>query len=288
MKNIGFIGLGNMGKGMCLNLLKTDLNIFGYDINLDASKEVRDKGIKILNGIEDITKKSDVIITMLPNGENVREVWKVLVKFSKSNQILVDCSTIDVKTSLEMQNLAIKHGLKTLDAPVSGGVIGADNGTLTFMVGGEESIFLKIKPLFNVMGQNAILCGNIGSGQSAKICNNMLLASTMIAVGESFKLGKNLNLNLDKLFEVISTSSGSCWAVNNYCPFEGIGPKTPADNSYKGGFSANLMHKDLTLAIKAANDCELNLNYGKQTLAKFSELILKHGQLDFSNVVNIE
>ena len=144
MKNIGFIGLGNMGKGMCLNLLKTDLNIFGYDINLDASKEVRDKGIKILNGIEDIAKKSDVIITMLPNGENVREVWKGLVKFSKSNQILVDCSTIDVKTSLEMQNLAIKHGLKTLDAPVSGGVIGADNGTLTFMVGGEESIFLKL------------------------------------------------------------------------------------------------------------------------------------------------
>ena len=150
MKNIGFIGLGIMGKGMCLNLLKTEFKVFGYDINLDGPKEVQDKGIKILNGIEDIAKISDVIITMLPNGENVREVWNDLIKFSNKSQILADCSTIDVKTSFEMQNLAIKHGLKTLDAPVSGGVIGADNGTLTFMVGGEN-VFLKIKPLFNVM-----------------------------------------------------------------------------------------------------------------------------------------
>ena len=190
-------------------------------------------------------------------------------------------------TSIETQENAKKNNLLTLDAPVSGGVIGADNGSLTFMVGGDEDVYKEIKFLFDIMGNNSILCGKIGAGQSAKICNNLLLATTMIAVGESFSLGKNLGLDLNKLFDVISTSSGSCWAINNYCPIKGVGPQTPSDNDFKGGFSGSLMYKDLGLAIDAAKNTNTNLNYGINTHKKFEDLVNnKLGHLDFSNIIN--
>ena len=224
---------------------------------------------------------------MLPDGNAVEKVWSELIPNCKSGTVLVDCSTIDVKTSIKTQKNAKKNNLLTLDAPVSGGVIGADNGSLTFMVGGDENVYKEIKFLFDIMGNNSILCGNIGAGQSAKICNNLLLATTMIAVGESFSLGKNLGLDLNKLFDVISTSSGSCWAVNNYCPIKGVGPLTPSDNDFKGGFSGSLMHKDLGLAIDAARNSKTNLSYGIKTLEKFEDLInKKQGHLDFSNIIN--
>ena len=287
MKKIGFIGLGNMGKGMSINLSKENLQIFGYDINNNAYKNLKNHNILIADNLNNLINESEIIITMLPDGLAVGKVWSEIITYSMPGKYIVDCSTIDVKTSRFVQMQAKEKGLMTLDAPVSGGVIGADQGTLTFMVGGKSQIYNEMKFLFEIMGKNSILCGDEGSGQSAKICNNMLLASTMIAVGESFNLGKSLGLDLNKLFEVISTSTGSCWAVNSYCPIKGIGPISPADKDYEGGFATALMYKDLGLAVDAAAETETNINYGIQTYEKFKHLTEnKKGNLDFSNIIN--
>ena len=211
MINIGFIGLGNMGKGMSINLSKNNYTINGFDLNSEVFNELKRYNINQMKNIKELTENSDYIITMLPDGKAVLKVWEEILMYAKSSQILIDCSAIDVKTSLVVQKNAHKINIKTLDAPVSGGVIGADEGTLTFMIGGDEKTLNNVKDLFDIMGNKSIHCGTYGAGQSAKICNNMLLASTMIAVGESFELGKNLGLDLNKLFEVLSTSSGLCY-----------------------------------------------------------------------------
>ena len=287
MKKIGFIGLGNMGKGMSINLSKENLEIIGYDINENAYKELNDKKILIADNLNHLINESEIIITMLPDGKAVKKVWSEAIAFSTPGKYLIDCSTIDVKTSKSVQIQAKEKGLLTLDAPVSGGVIGADQGTLTFMVGGASKTYNEMKFLFEIMGKNSILCGEEGSGQSAKICNNMLLASTMIAVGESFNLGKRLGLDLNKLFDVISTSTGSCWAVNSYCPIKGIGPNSPADKDYEGGFATALMYKDLGLAVDAAAETQSNISYGIQTYEKYKQLTENNkGNLDFSNIIN--
>ena len=287
MKKIGFIGLGNMGKGMSINLSKENHKIIGYDINKNAYKDLKDQNVLIADNLNHLINESEIIITMLPDGSAVKKVWSEIIAFSKPGQYLIDCSTIDVKTSKSVQMQAKEKGLLTLDAPVSGGVIGADQGTLTFMVGGNSKTYNEMKFLFEIMGKNSILCGEEGSGQSAKICNNMLLASTMIAVGESFNLGKNLGLDLNKLFDVISTSTGSCWAVNSYCPIKGIGPNSPADKDYEGGFATALMYKDLGLAVDAAKETKSNINYGIQTYEKYKQVTENNkGNLDFSNIIN--
>ena len=287
MKKIGFIGLGNMGKGMSINLSKEKLEIIGYDINNNAYKNLKNEKILIANNLNHLINEAEIIITMLPDGIAVKKVWSEMISFSKPGQYFIDCSTIDVKTSRSVQMKAKEKGLLTLDAPVSGGVIGADQGTLTFMVGGTSKTYNEMKFLFEIMGKNSILCGEEGSGQSAKICNNMLLASTMIAVGESFNLGKKLGLDLNKLFDVISTSTGSCWAVNSYCPIKGIGPISPADKDYEGGFATALMFKDLGLAVDAAAETKSNINYGIQTYEKYKQVTENNkGNLDFSNIIN--
>ncbi len=287
MKNIGFIGLGNMGKGMAINLSSNNYNVIGYDSNPNVFNELTVENISEGKNIEDVVKQTEIIITMLPDGIAVKEVWEQIINLASENSIIIDCSTIDVKTSLEVQKNALNKNLLTLDAPVSGGVMGANDGTLTFMIGGEEETYHKVKNLFEIMGKKNILCGSFGTGQSAKICNNMLLASTMIAVGESFKLAKNLNLDLEKLYDVLSTSSGSCWAINNYCPYKGIGPKSPSDDDFKGGFSSALMFKDLSLAISAAKETNTKINYGNQSHKKFEAIVKKEkGHFDFSYVVN--
>ena len=287
MKKIGFIGLGNMGKGMSINLSKENLQVIGYDINNKTYDNLKNKKILIANNLNQVMNESEIIITMLPDGSAVEKVWSEIIGFSKQGQHLIDCSTIDVKTSRLVQMQAKEKGLFTLDAPVSGGVIGADEGTLTFMVGGKSETYNKMKFLFEIMGKNSILCGEEGSGQSAKICNNMLLASTMIAVGESFNLGKNLGLDLDKLFEVISNSTGSCWAVNSYCPIKGIGPISPADRDYKGGFASALMYKDLGLAVDAATETKSKIDFGTQAYEKYKQVTEDNkGSFDFSNIVN--
>ena len=286
-KIIGFIGLGNMGKGMSKNLSKNNLRILGFDLNDKVFDEFSNQEIIKKNNIKSLTEEADIVITMLPDSDAVQEVWLEMIKCSKPNQCFIDCSTIDVKTSNIVQAKAKEKGILTLDAPVSGGVIGADNGTLTFMVGGKLKVYEENKFLFDLMGKNSILCGDSGAGQSAKICNNMLLATTMIAVGESFKLGKELGLDLNKLYDVLSTSTGSCWAVNTYCPIRGVGPDSPSDHDYKGGFATSLMSKDLGLAKQAIEETKISINYGIQSLEKFQQLVEKgEGHLDFSNVIN--
>lgn len=288
MNNIGFIGLGNMGKGMSINLSNNNLNVVAYDIDDEVFNNLPNNKILRVNNLEELTSQSDIVITMLPDGLAVKSVWEDLIKFSKPNQYFIDCSTIDVATSIQVQKNAQKKGVFTLDAPVSGGVIGANSGTLTFMIGGDKSVYNKMKYIFDAMGKKSILCGDIGSGQSAKMCNNMLLASTMIAVGESFKLGQNLGLDPSRLFEVLSTSSGSCWAINTYCPIKGVGPDSPSDKDYKGGFSSALMYKDLGLAIEAAKETNTVIDYGSQSYKKFKNLIERNkGDLDFSYIINV-
>ncbi len=287
MKNIGFIGLGNMGKGMAINLSKNNYVINGFDLNSEVFNELKKYNINQMKNLKELTENSDLIITMLPDGKAVLKVWDEILTYAKSSQILIDCSTIDVKTSLTVQKNAQKINIDTLDAPVSGGVIGADEGTLTFMIGGNKETLNNVIDLFDIMGKKSIHCGTYGAGQSAKICNNMLLASTMIAVGESFELGKNLGLDLHKLFEVLSTSSGSCWAINTYCPVKGVGPKSPSDNNYSGGFSTALMHKDLGLAVDAINQTKSKNYFGLKTFSKYDNLVKTgKGHFDFSNVIN--
>ena len=287
MKRIGFIGLGNMGSKMVVNLLKANYEVIGYDINEKFLDELIPNGIRKASSLDEITDDVDVIITMLPNGEVVKKVFETIIGNLKPDTLLTDCSTIDVQTAKDLHKMCSDKNLLSLDAPVSGGVGGAENGTLTFIVGGNEKAYNLMLPLFEVMGKKSVLCGPASSGQAAKACNNMLLATTMIGVGEAFNLGENLGLDLKKLFDVLSTSTGNCWAINTYCPIEGVGPNSPADNNFQPGFSVNLMLKDLTIALKAIKDTNTLAPFGTKSQENFKRMVDdKKGELDFSAIVN--
>ena len=287
MKRIGFIGLGNMGSKMVANLLEANYEVIGYDINEKLADELVANGMHKASNLNDITDDVDVIITMLPNGEVVKKVFETIIGNLKPDTLLTDCSTIDVQTAKDLHKMCSDKNLLSLDAPVSGGVGGAENGTLTFIVGGNEKAYNLMLPLFEVMGKKSVLCGPASSGQAAKACNNMLLATTMIGVGEAFNLGENLGLDLKKLFDVLSTSTGNCWAINTYCPIEGVGPNSPADNNFQPGFSGNLMLKDLTIALKAIKDTNTSAPFGTKSQENFKRMVDdKKGELDFSAIVN--
>ena len=287
MKKIGFIGLGNMGSKMVINLLNTNHEVIGYDVNEKLIDQLIPKGLKKASNLNEITNDIDIIITMLPNGEIVEKVYESILNKLKPNTLLTDCSTIDVDKAKFLHEKCNKHNLLSLDAPVSGGVVGAENGTLTFMVGGSDEAYNLMLPLFNVMGNKSVLCGSHSSGQAAKACNNMLLAITMIGVGEAFNLGSNLGLDANKLFQILSTSSASCWSINNYCPIENVGPKSPADNNYQPGFSANLMLKDLTIALEAIENTKTSAPFGRKAKENFEAMINNEkGELDFSAIIN--
>ena len=267
MKNIGFIGLGNMGIEMIKNLSKGKYNLLGYDINKNIYDNLRGSSIE--------------------TSQNTKKVFDENLKYTKKNSIIVDCSTIDIETTKYFHELAKSFDLKSLDAPVSGGVSGAKTASLTFMVGGNEETYKLICPILDLMGNKSIFCGEEGSGQAVKICNNLILGITMIGVGEGINLAKDLNLNLEKLYEVTSTSSASCWAINNYFPVLGIGPMSPADNDFIGGFSTDLMKKDLSLAINAIKGDKGKVMFGLKALEKYSEMIEKQlGSRDFSYIIN--
>jgi 3-hydroxyisobutyrate dehydrogenase len=285
MKKVGFIGLGNMGARMSSLLLEAGYEVIGFDINEEFVKQLLPKGLKKASDLNDISKDIDVIITMLPNGEIVEKVLDTILDNLRPETLIVDCSTIDVDKAKELHKKCENRELLFLDAPVSGGVGGAESGTLTFMVGGTENAYKKMLPLFEVLGKKSLLCGSSGSGQATKACNNMLLATTMIGVGESFNLGKKLGLDPQKLFEILSTSTSSCWAINNYCPIKGVGPKSPADNNFQPGFSANLMLKDLTIALKAINTTNTTAPFGKRAQENFRNMVEDNkGDLDFSAI----
>ena len=285
MTKIGFIGLGNMGAKMAKNLLNANYEVMGYDINEDFVNKLLPIGLIKAASLDDISEEIDVVITMLPNGNIVEKVYDNIIDKFKPNTLFVDCSTIDVNKAKDLHKKCEFKNILSLDAPVSGGVGGAEHATLTFMVGGTENAYKKMLPFFEIMGKKSLLCGSAGSGQATKACNNMLLATTMIGVGEAFSLGHNLGLDPEKLFEILSTSTGSCWAINSYCPVKSVGPKSPADNDFKPGFSADLMLKDLTIALKAIEDTNTSAPFGKNAQENFKKMVNQNqGYLDFSAV----
>ena len=255
--NIGFIGLGNMGAPMAYNLAKAGHTVLGFD-----TETVTVEMVEISPSVRNCVETAEVVITMLPNGEILQSVADETIRYMKKGSIFLDCSTVDVASAKSVAEIAKKHSVIPLDAPVSGGIGGAKEGTLTFMVGGPNQGFMKVNKLFDIMGQKAVHCGNSGNGQSAKICNNMILGATMIATCEAFALADKLGLDREAMFDVVSTSSGYSWSMNAYCPAPGIGPQTPSDNDYIPGFSSDLMLKDLTLSQIAAEDVNADTPMG--------------------------
>lgn len=276
---IGFIGLGNMGAPMAANLAKEGHEVLGFDM---ASVTIA--GVSMAGSAAEAATGADVVITMLPNGQILRAVAAEVLPAMQAGAALVDCSTVDVDSARAVAEQAAAEDLLFVDAPVSGGIGGAAGGTLTFMAGGSAAAFAKAEPLFDIMGQKAVHCGEAGAGQAAKICNNMILGVTMIATCEAFALADKLGLDRQKMFDVVSTSSGYSWTMNAYCPAPGVGPQSPADNDYKPGFAAELMLKDLRLSQQAAESADADTPMGELAQALYSKFVESEDGLgmDFS------
>lgn len=265
---IGFIGLGNMGAPMAANLVRAGHEVTGFDL---AAYDV-DGVTKAATAAEAATGQ-DVVITMLPNGAILSSVMQEIAPVADKGACLIDCSTVDVESARAAHEKATSLGLLSVDAPVSGGIGGAAAGTLTFMCGGSEDSFAKAKPLFDIMGQKAVHCGDGGAGQSAKICNNMILGITMIGTCEAFALADKLGLDRQAMFDVVSTSSGYSWTMNAYCPAPGVGPTSPSDNDYKPGFAAELMLKDLRLSQQAAEAADAATPMGEAATKLYEQFV---------------
>ncbi|MBU2959035.1 3-hydroxyisobutyrate dehydrogenase [Paracoccus sp. 1_MG-2023] len=276
---IGFIGLGNMGAPMATNLAAAGHEVAGFDTAAPMPE-----GVTAAASAAEAATGADVVITMLPNGQILRSVAAGVIPAMRKGAILCDCSTVDVDSARAVASEATAAGLGALDAPVSGGIGGAQGGTLTFMVGGSDADFKAVRPLFDIMGQKAVHCGDPGAGQSAKICNNMILGVTMIATCEAFALADKLGLDRQKMFDVVSTSSGYSWSMNAYCPAPGVGPKSPADNDYRPGFAAELMLKDLNLAHMAAGSAQADTPMGQLARQLYEDFVEREDGLgrDFS------
>ncbi|MEZ5752229.1 MAG: 3-hydroxyisobutyrate dehydrogenase [Paracoccaceae bacterium] len=275
---VAFIGLGNMGAPMATNLINAGHEVVGFDTF------AKPEGIALAATAAEAAATADVVITMLPNGAILRSVADQVIPAMKAGAVLCDCSTVDVDSAKAVAAQAEAAGLGALDAPVSGGVGGATAGTLTFMVGGSDAAFAAVKPLFDIMGQKAVHCGAAGAGQSAKICNNMILGVTMIATCEAFALADKLGLDRQKMFDVVSTSSGYSWTMNAYTPAPGVGAKSPADNGYKPGFAAELMLKDLRLSQQAAESADADTPMGQMAAALYEQFVEREDGrgMDFS------
>lgn len=289
MARIAFIGLGNMGGGMAANLAKHGHDVRAYDLSAEALDKAKKAGCLPAEDANAAIEGAEAVITMLPAGRHVEAVYTDnILPHADAGAILIDCSTIDVATARRVAEAAAAHGLAAVDAPVSGGIAAANAGTLTFMVGGSEAAFARAEPFLTDMGKAVIHAGAGGAGQGAKICNNMMLGATMIATCESFALAEKLGLDLQKLYDIASVSSGQSWSVTSYCPVPGVGPETPADRGYQGGFAAALMLKDLKLALEAA------ASVGAQTpmAARAEELYERFANgegatLDFSGIIRM-
>ena len=265
---IAFIGLGNMGAPMAANLVKAGHEVTGFDTAAPMPE-----GVTPANSAAGAVTGAGVVITMLPNGAILRAVAEQVIPSMQPGAVLCDCSTVDVDSARAVADQAVKAGLLAVDAPVSGGVGGAAAGTLTFMAGGSDKAFAIVQPLFDVMGQKAVHCGPSGNGQAAKICNNMILGVTMIATCEAFALADKLGLDRQKMFDVVSTSSGYSWTMNAYCPAPGVGPTSPADNGYKPGFAAELMLKDLRLSQQAAEAADADTPLGLAATQLYEQFV---------------
>lgn len=280
---IGFIGLGNMGKPMAFNLIKNGYEVTGFDI-VPADSH----GITMAKSAVEVAVGADVVITMLPNGVILKSIADQVLNVMNKGAVFLDCSTVDVDSARHVANLAEIAKIIAMDAPVSGGIGGASSGTLTFMVGGSNQGFAKVKPLFDVMGQKAVHCGPSGNGQAAKICNNMILGATMIVTCEAFAMADKLGLDRQAMFDVVSTSSGYSWTMNAYCPAPGIGPKSPSDNEYKPGFASELMVKDLRLSQQAAEMADADTPIGQMALKLYEQFVFEEEGIgkDFSAMLS--
>ncbi|MDC6457487.1 3-hydroxyisobutyrate dehydrogenase [Alphaproteobacteria bacterium] len=284
---IGFIGLGNMGAPMVKRLVASGHDITGYDVMESAMTALSEVKMSFAKDILTAASEQEVVITMLPNGEALIKVVEAIIPVMPKASCFIDCSTVDINSTRQVATLLKNAAIHVLDAPVSGGVGGAVAGTLTFMVGGSEDSFAIGNPLFKIMGQRVIHCGADGAGQAAKICNNMILGVTMIATCEAFALADDLALDRQKLFDVVSTSSGNSWSMSTYCPAPGVGPESPSDNDYLPGFSASLMLKDLMLSQEAATIHGTPTRAGQLALELYQDFVKsrKGGALDFSAIL---
>jgi len=287
MSKIAFIGLGNMGAPMTANLLRAGHEIVGYDVSPAACDAAAAAGATIVGTLADAAHDAEVVITMLPNGQLVLGCWRELVAHAPKGALFVDSSTIDVADAREAHGAAEAAGMMAVDAPVSGGTGGAAAGTLTFMVGGTEAAFARAQPVLAVMGRKIVHCGGAGAGQAAKICNNMILGISMIAVSEAFVLGEKLGLTHQALFDVASTASGQCWALTVNCPVPGPVPTSPANREYAAGFATALMLKDMKLSQACAEKFGARTVLGARAAKLFEQYAQAGGaERDFSGIIN--
>jgi 3-hydroxyisobutyrate dehydrogenase len=286
MANVAFIGLGNMGGPMAANLVKAGHKVIAFDL-VDASKtQAKSDGATIADSAAAAVKGADIVITMLPAGKHVISVWTDVIPSMSKGALIIDCSTIDVESAKQAHALAAKHGMASVDAPVSGGTGGAKGATLTFMCGGEDKAFGAAKPVLENMGKKIVHCGGAGAGQAAKICNNMILGISMIAVCEAFALAEKLDLSHQALFDVASTSSGQCWALTSYCPVPGPVPTSPANHGYRPGFATTLMLKDMRLSQEAAKAVGAATPLGTRAEEIYATFEGGgHGAVDFSGII---
>jgi 3-hydroxyisobutyrate dehydrogenase len=284
---IAFIGLGNMGGGMAANLVKAGHGVSAFDLSETALTKAAEHGCETFSSVREAVAGAEAVVSMLPNGKIVERVYEDdVIGYAPENAILIDCSTIDVATAKAVNGYAANQGYAMVDAPVSGGIAAANGGTLTFMVGGADDAFARAEPILAAMGKAVIHAGASGAGQAAKICNNMLLGASMIATCEAFALAEKLGLDLQIFYDISSKASGQNWSMTSYCPVPGVGPQSPADNDYQGGFATALMLKDLKLAMEAAQSVDADVPMGKRA-AELYEAFDKAGQggLDFSAII---
>jgi 3-hydroxyisobutyrate dehydrogenase len=288
MTHIAFIGLGNMGGPMAANLVKAGHQVTGFDLSAEHLSAAEKRGVTAASNAAAAVKDCSVIITMLPAGQHVKAVWADLVSHCVKGALMIDCSTIDVDSARAVHALAQQAGLSSLDAPVSGGVGGAEGATLTFMCGGQAEAFAAGKPILEAMGKKIVHCGEAGNGQAAKICNNMILGISMIAVCEGFALAEKLGLSHQALFDVSSTSSGQCWSLTSYCPVPGPVPASPANRDYQPGFAAALMLKDLKLAQEASSTSHASTPLGAHAAALYQRFTDEgFAGKDFSGIIDM-
>lgn len=283
---IAFIGLGNMGGGMAANLVKAGHEVRAFDLSETALAAAREAGCTTFGTAKEACQGVEAVVSMLPNGAIVKQVYlDAVTGHAPAGAILLDCSTIDVATAREVIELTDAHGYQMVDAPVSGGIAAAAGGTLTFMVGGTDEAFARAQPILAAMGKAVIHAGAAGNGQAAKICNNMLLAIHMIGTCEAFAMAEKLGLDPQTFYDISSVSSGQCWSMTSYCPVPGVGPVTPADNGYQGGFAAGLMLKDLKLAMEAAAGAGAKVELGEHARAIYEAFAAENAATDFSGII---
>ncbi len=283
---IAFIGLGNMGGGMAANLVKAGHDVRAFDLSETALAAAREAGCTTFAAAKDACAGAEAVVSMLPNGAIVKQVYTDdVMGHAPPGAILMDCSTIDVATAREVIAMTEAQGYQMVDAPVSGGIAAAAGGTLTFMVGGADEAFARAQPILAAMGKAVIHAGGPGTGQVAKICNNMLLAIHMIGTCEAFAMAQKLGLDAQTFYDISSVSSGQCWSMTSYCPVPGVGPVTPADNDYQGGFAAGLMLKDLKLAMEAAAAAGAKTPLGELARRIYEDFAEENPAVDFSGII---